>query len=127
MRRSPRVQAAEQLARAEDPAVRAALARIAEDESRHAALAWRTVAWALQRGGAPVRAAVEEAFTAPLAFPAEGAEVDASVLAAHGRLDAPTLRAATARALDGIVRPCAAALLAVGDTADVGYQAFVSL
>ncbi len=106
------VQAAEQLARAEDPAVRAALARIAEDESRHAALAWRTVAWALRQGGAPVRAAVEEAFAAPLALPAGDADADDAVLAAHGRLDAPALRAAVARAMGEIVRPCAAALLA---------------
>src|SRR5262249_26143628 len=30
-----------------DPAVRAALATIADDEARHAELAWRTVAWLL--------------------------------------------------------------------------------
>src|SRR5262249_55284357 len=52
--------AAEQLARATDPAVRAALARIAADEARHAELAWRTVAWAVRAGGSEVRAAVAE-------------------------------------------------------------------
>ena len=39
-----------------------ALSRIAEDEERHAELAWRFVAWALAVGGASVRMAVEQAF-----------------------------------------------------------------
>ncbi len=56
------VAAAEQLARATDPAVRAALEQIAADEARHAELAWRTVAWAVQTGGGEVRAAVARAF-----------------------------------------------------------------
>jgi hypothetical protein len=47
---------------AKDDQVRQALLRIAEDEERHAALAWRFVAWAIAVGGAPVRAAVEQAF-----------------------------------------------------------------
>jgi len=34
-----------------DEPTRALLSRIADDESRHAALAWRTVAWALRSGG----------------------------------------------------------------------------
>jgi hypothetical protein len=33
------------LTQAEDPAVRAALTRVAADEARHAALAWRTARW----------------------------------------------------------------------------------
>lgn len=51
-----------QLEWAKDEDVRLALLRIAEDEERHAALAWRFVAWALSTGGAPVRAAVGQAF-----------------------------------------------------------------
>ncbi|MBV1858320.1 MAG: ferritin-like domain-containing protein, partial [Nannocystaceae bacterium] len=43
---------------AEDPTVREALEEIAADEARHAALAWRMVSWAVDRGGAPVREAV---------------------------------------------------------------------
>jgi hypothetical protein len=43
---------------ADDPALAVALARMADDEGDHAALAWQTLAWALERGGAPVRAAV---------------------------------------------------------------------
>ena len=41
-------EAAEAARRCSDPTVRAVLARIAEDESRHAALAWRTVRWILE-------------------------------------------------------------------------------
>src|SRR6202042_477762 len=48
------VVASAQLAQATDPAVRAALAEIAADEARHAELAWRTVAWAVQTGGIEV-------------------------------------------------------------------------
>ncbi len=56
-------------------------ARIAADETRHAALAWRTLAWALTEGGAPVRAAVGE-------HPLELAAPDALTAGTHrdGRL-----------------------------------------
>lgn len=40
--------AAEALAAARDPAVRAALARVVAAEARHAAQAWAIVAWAAQ-------------------------------------------------------------------------------
>jgi len=46
---------------AQDVGVRRALEEIAADEARHAALAWRMVSWAIERGGAPVVAAVLEA------------------------------------------------------------------
>ncbi len=59
--------AAEQLARATDPRVRAALTEIAADEARHSELAWRIVAWAVDAGGPPVRAAVERALQGALA------------------------------------------------------------
>lgn len=52
------------IARATDPAVRAALTRIAEDEARHAALAWRVVAWALASGAPAVRRAVLDGLAA---------------------------------------------------------------
>jgi hypothetical protein len=107
------VVAAEQLARATDPAVRAALAQIAEDEARHAELAWRTVAWAVREGGGEVRAAVERAFRESLGgsvAPAVGAASSAS-LEAHGRLDAATLARIAAVGKAEIVAPSAAALL----------------
>ena len=110
------VQAAEQLGQATDPAVRAALAIIAEDEARHAELAWRTVAWAVATGGAPVRAAVAQAFASAesvLAGFTAGAPEGDEALTAHGRLGRADLTAALRRALDEVVRPAAAALLAI--------------
>jgi hypothetical protein len=106
------VMAAEQLARATDPAVRAALAQIAADEARHAELAWRTVAWAVREGGDEVRAAVARAFQEALggALVAAGAAPSAS-MEAHGRLDAATLARVAASVKAEIVAPAATALL----------------
>lgn len=50
--------AAVQLRTETDPAVRAVLMGIVDDESRHAALAWDIVSWALAAGGQPVREAL---------------------------------------------------------------------
>lgn len=46
--------------RASDPCAAAAQRIIASDERRHAALAWKVLGWAVERGGAPVRDAVWE-------------------------------------------------------------------
>jgi hypothetical protein len=107
--------AAEQLARATDPAVRAALARISEDEARHAELAWRTVAWAVQVGGPEVREIVAEAFGAPVGAGALRAE-DASPAGfsmheTHGRLDRATISSITAEVMASVVAPAAKMLL----------------
>lgn len=50
-----------------DAVERSALLRIADDEDRHVALAWRMLAWAVETGGAPARAALEEALEATAA------------------------------------------------------------
>jgi hypothetical protein len=113
-------QAAEQLAHAEDPAVRAALAIIADDEARHAELAWRTVAWALRTGGAEVRAAVSAVF-AEVDGGAPTAEIEAqaegSALRAHGRLSDAEGRTTQQRSLRDVVFPCARAMLGADETA----------
>jgi hypothetical protein len=44
-----------------DPVVRDVLEAIADDEERHAELAWKTVAWALRAGGGEVRDAIATA------------------------------------------------------------------
>lgn len=94
---------------AEDPALRSRLEQIAADERRHAALAWRTVAWALARGGAPVRTRLSRVFAAPPVFPADDGEEG---LEALGHLAAES-RAAVARAAwREVIAPQAAALLA---------------
>jgi hypothetical protein len=75
----------------EDEVVAAALERIADDEARHAALAWATVGWAARVGGAEVRDAVvalaRAMRDAALAADAPAADDDAAALARHGRLD----------------------------------------
>jgi hypothetical protein len=72
-----------------DPTTRAALARIAEDETRHAELAWRTLAWAARAGGEPVLARVR----AELARAVAGAGSDARRRALLGEVVAPCVRA----------------------------------
>ena len=111
------VVASEQLARATDPAVRAALARIAADEARHAELAWRTVSWAVKVGGPDVRAAVEEALLGALAVDGSSVAPTAgspclAVMEAHGRLDAATVARVVAGAMADVVAPAARTLLA---------------
>jgi hypothetical protein len=107
-------QAAEALARATDPAVVAALTSTLADEIRHAELAWRFVAWAVDAGGERVRAAVAHAFAnfRPPDPPAENLDgVCRASFAAHGRLTAGEARATALAAIREIVQPCACALL----------------
>jgi len=107
------VVAAEELAAAEDPAVRSVLALIAEEEARHAELAWRTVAWAVRAGGAGVRAAVEEVFAGIGRGDVQAFDSGHDArLAAHGRLGDAARSEAAARAIEEVVRPAARALLA---------------
>jgi hypothetical protein len=58
--------AREQALAVDDPEMRAVLEGIAEDETRHAELSWRIVAWAVGRGDERVRHAVERALSSPL-------------------------------------------------------------
>jgi hypothetical protein len=108
--------AASQLERASDAMVRRTLSGIAEDEARHAELAWRFVAWAIERGGAVVRSAVAEAFREALQAiewaPSRSAiDVDGRAWRAHGRLSATEERACQLRAAREVIEPCARALL----------------
>ncbi|MFO0603568.1 MAG: ferritin-like domain-containing protein [Polyangiales bacterium] len=102
--------------RATDPAAREALAVIAADESRHAALAWRFAAWAL--GSRPdLRPAAARAFASALGGPLprprrEPADVDPAAWNAHGRLTAPQVDRALDEGVRAVIRPCLAALLA---------------
>lgn len=106
------LQAAEQLAHATDPAVRAVLTTIAEDEAAHAELAWRTVVWALAQGGEPVRRAVTAAFADLDSVVAAAAPARTSAaLAAHGRPDPLALHATLHRSLDNVIGLCARTML----------------
>lgn len=110
-------QARAALAVAGDHDVRAALTRIAEDEARHAELAWRFVAWGAERCDERVRAQLREALAQAVeAQPAPGAEHESAeartALHAAGRLTAAERADLGRRALREVVVPCADALLA---------------
>lgn len=111
------IEAAEALAHCADPEARPVLERIAAEETRHAELAWRFVAWALetapeQRAGLcnRIRAELARELAAPIVH-GEIGERDRE-LARYGLLS-PTLRQVLrARVLREVVAPCAEALLA---------------
>lgn len=98
---------------AEDEAVRCILARIYEDEARHAELAFGFVRWAAETGGASVRTALAAAFERTLARHraelAQASVVD-SELEAHGVLSAPRKRELRARIASEVIEPAAASL-----------------
>jgi hypothetical protein len=81
------------------------------DETRHAALAWRTVAWARREGGAGVAAVLRDAAAAQRpGYEIGGAEDP--VLLGHGRLDERTRRSATVDAWREIITPTLSEILA---------------
>jgi hypothetical protein len=92
---------------AEDAELRAVLSGIAEDELRHAALAFRFVAWAAQRDARVeellARRVREARDAAATVAPASERSQHAAVLAAHGVLDPATRAEARRRALEEIV------------------------
>jgi hypothetical protein len=120
---SAALQASEALALATDGDVRRVLARIAEDESRHAELAWRFVAWALERdmSGQVLQGLRTElrSLRAPIAqIERETTRGDdppvtaaAPELADHGLLTRAHQRQAHLSALRYVVLPCAERLL----------------
>ena len=109
------VLAGERLEQARDPQVRAALAKISADEARHAELAWRTVVWAIERGGQGVYAAVRAAFDEALApyrghaSVHDGEDVDDELLA-HGRVSTATIRRIQEVVAREVVEPIASSL-----------------
>ncbi|HKO93857.1 MAG TPA: ferritin-like domain-containing protein [Polyangiaceae bacterium] len=109
------LEAAEAGSHCMDPAARAVLGRIAEDETRHAQLAWRFVAWALEVGPASLRGQVREAFARELAGGRVGAprssERDRRLLQ-HGLMTAELRSALRARVLREVIAPSVDALLA---------------
>jgi hypothetical protein len=97
------------------PGLRDMLSKIAADEEEHAALAWRFVRWALERGAD--RSLAAAAFAAAVA----AADADAARMAAapaapalrrFGLLDGPAQADVWRRGLAELVAPCAAALAA---------------
>jgi hypothetical protein len=104
------IEAAESLAHARDPQVRAALDRIAADELRHAALGWRFVAWALARTDAAGRMRIEAALANAIAnAPMAGQE--ACAYAEHGVLSDAARRELARSSLEHVVAPLARGLV----------------
>jgi hypothetical protein len=141
------LEAAEALAGTTDPEVRRVLESIAHDERRHAELAFRFVAWALdQRPASGLRRALAAVLDATVgasrsargagagsspsrATPAAGdAAHDEAQLEGHGVLSERRRSALRHAALEEVVVPCVRRLLAAGtsalaDPADAGFGA----
>jgi hypothetical protein len=125
------IEAAEALAGATDPEVRRALERIAHDERRHAELAFRFVAWALeQRPHSGLRHALAAVLEATVGVSRCAADADAGSrrgaeppaaneawgddarLEAHGLLSERRRSALRRAVLEEVVVPCVRRLLA---------------
>lgn len=99
---------------AADPDVKRTLARIADDELRHAELAWRFVRWALREQGPTLRAALAgevRRLEHELGQSPESAARATSAVE-HGVLSERDQRQLRRTALAEVVLPCAASLLA---------------
>lgn len=103
--------AARQLEQATDPAVRHALARIADDEARHAELGWSFVTWAIRNRPALGRV-VCQAFDRGIARLHASSVPDAEPRArAFGRLTRAEVQQVIENAIRQVIRPTAAQLL----------------
>jgi len=110
------IEAREALEASSDPAVRAVLARIADDEMRHAMLGYRFVRWALETSSPSVRSELRSALCSALAALSldaapEGAECESSPLTAHGLLPVAARQASQKLALVHVVAPLTRTLL----------------
>ncbi|HEY3817727.1 MAG TPA: ferritin-like domain-containing protein [Polyangiaceae bacterium] len=106
----------EQRSHATDAQARRALARIARDEERHAALAWEFTRWAVLQGGDGVRDAVSHAVDGAIrgTLAAEVRtydDVDPAAWHAHGRVTCAEAREVAVLAIERVVRPALGALL----------------
>jgi hypothetical protein len=101
--------------RTTEPSTRSLLARILEDETRHAALAWRAIEWALAQDPTlrPRLAELVARSRPTVELPA--AEDHAAQLADHGRLDQRGRAGAVADAWTEIIDPMLSALGLAGE------------
>jgi len=104
------------LEHAQDAEVRETLAVIARDESRHAALGWQTLRWALSGADGKTRAALRARFEAAVARARQDALRGASrtgaesSLEAHGKLSSTRRCRLVVDGLEEVVAPVAASL-----------------
>lgn len=101
-----------------DPRVQATLARLAEDEARHAELGYRFVAWALRTGDDDVRTAVRVGFERGLASDDDGPSLrvtvpprDAEAFRGAGRLSDEELARVRREARAEVIAPASRLLL----------------
>jgi hypothetical protein len=103
---------------ARDPTLSSLLRATAVEESEHALLAWRTVRWAIETGGARVRDAVRDVLARASSYVAFGAcatdDVDAGLLREHGVLSRRERHDLAIAALASVIAPAAARV--VGST-----------
>jgi hypothetical protein len=90
---------------APEPEVRQVLASIAAEESTHAVLSFRIVAWALRTGGPEVRAAVLAALDRP--WP----RLDVNELALRANVDVAALAKAAERGVRDVLKPAVSELV----------------
>jgi hypothetical protein len=93
---------------AEDPVVRGVLARVAEEEARHALLAYEFLRWALSRSDAELVHKLEAVLAAELEVLASSLELEpaAAELVAHGILPESRRRELRRSVLVEVVAPC---------------------
>ena len=92
-----------------EPALRDALSRVAEDEERHAALAWRALRWMLEQDPT-LRSVAADTFEAMAARVREGAGPVTPDAPSRGVLSPRVRRQVHLAALEQVVLPCAALL-----------------
>jgi hypothetical protein len=98
---------------ATDPALREVLSRIAEDESRHAALGFEFIKWALQIATPRERTLMSAFFRAELDTLCSAQPVDPGAgVPSHGLLAGGQRREARRSAVRDVLLPCVSALLA---------------
>jgi hypothetical protein len=106
---------------ARDPAVKAALTRIAEQELDHAILAWRYLAWALGAGDTRLSARVAAVFNRAaeqVGFgPRTSRPASSDAMRAHGYLPLDERREIATSAVVEVVLPAARALLGSNEAA----------
>jgi len=93
-----------------DEGLSSVLAQIADDEERHATLAWKTLQWALEAFGAEAREAASRALSRASAHYSEDPGEVGFVDEDFGALSARTLGALRREALREVVAPCARSL-----------------
>jgi hypothetical protein len=100
--------------RTREPVVAAVLDTIAEDETRHAGLAWRTLRWMLERaqarGDRKLAVVARITFAQSLRSVRDTGALGTAALRDHGRLSAAEREHVIARAIERVLMPSAAAL-----------------